>query len=97
VDCDGGMMQRPERIVYLGVGAIFSPLLAYLLRPYFSLPLDFLLVLAILLIAVMTNVTALYRMAWIYRKLGTKGTQKEEKKSSNRTFILHQTQTRGRA
>ncbi len=72
VDCDRGVMQRPERIVYLGVGSIFSPIFAYLLRPYWDLPLDFFLILAIVLIAIGTNLTAFYRLRWIYQRLEQK-------------------------
>lgn len=35
VDYKGGIMQRPERIVYLGAGAIITPMIAYLLYPVF--------------------------------------------------------------
>ncbi len=69
VDCKEGVMQRPERIVYLGVSAIFSPIFAYLLRPYYALPLDFLLQWAVILIAVMTLYTSFSRSWWIYKAL----------------------------
>lgn len=69
VDCDKGPMQRPERIVYLAVGSIFSPMMAYLLSPWGSLPSEFLTMLALILIAVMTNLTALYRLLWVYKRL----------------------------
>jgi len=40
IDYNGGMMQRPERIAYLGGGAILTPMIAYflypLLPPYFQ-------------------------------------------------------------
>jgi phosphatidylglycerophosphate synthase len=92
VDCDGGMMQRPERIVYLGVGSIFSPPLAYLIRPLWNVNLDFLLVMAILLIAIMTNLTAIYRGVWIYRKLDQKPAKEEKKKEkTNPTLLLRET------
>lgn len=69
VDPQGGIMQRPERIVYLGVGSIFSPIVAYLLHPFVKVDSDILLLLAIILIAVMTNLTALHRMLWVMRRL----------------------------
>ncbi len=34
VDYSGGMMQRPERLAYLGAGAIVTPMLAYFIYPY---------------------------------------------------------------
>lgn len=33
VHYEGGMMQRPERIVYLGAGAVFTPMVVFLLHP----------------------------------------------------------------
>ncbi len=69
VDVKSGIMQRPERIVYLGVGSIFSPVVAYFLSPVFPIRLDFMTIGAILIIAVMTNLTALYRMRYVIRRL----------------------------
>ena len=69
VDVKTGVMQRPERIVYLGVGSIFSPIVSYFLSPFLKVPFDFLTVGAILLIAVMTNFTAFYRIRYIIRHL----------------------------
>lgn len=69
VDCKGGIMQRPERIVYLSVSSILSPVLAALVAPLVALPFDFLTIAALILIAVMTNSTAIYRMFYIIRKL----------------------------
>lgn len=34
VNYSGGMMQRPERIVYLGAGGILTPAVAYILYPF---------------------------------------------------------------
>ncbi len=69
IDCDLGPMQRPERIVYLGVGSIFSPLFAHLLKPYVHLPVETLSIAALIMIALMTNFTALYRVKWLYDRL----------------------------
>lgn len=71
--CQEGSMQRPERIVYLGVGSIFSPMLwklFVLVLP--ALRQDFLLVAAIVMIGIMTNYTAIHRALWIYRELDKK-------------------------
>ncbi|MBF0493475.1 MAG: CDP-alcohol phosphatidyltransferase family protein [Deltaproteobacteria bacterium] len=73
VTFQGGSMQRPERIVYLGVSSIFSPLFALMfgwIHP--ALNSNFLLYLAVIMIAVMTNWTAVYRTFWIYRELERK-------------------------
>lgn len=69
VDVKTGIMQRPERIVYLGVGSIFSPVFAYFLSPLIEIPLDFMTIGAILFIAVMTNLTALHRTLYVIRRL----------------------------
>ena len=52
MECKVGIMQRPERIVYLGFGALFH---------------EVTLVLAILVIAVLANVTAIQRIYHIWR------------------------------
>ncbi|MBL7686161.1 MAG: CDP-alcohol phosphatidyltransferase family protein [Deltaproteobacteria bacterium] len=82
IDCDGGSMQRSERIVYLGVGSIFSPVFAALLKPLIELPLDFMLRGAIILIALMTNGTALFRLKWIFDQLDAKEPMNQKSKDS---------------
>lgn len=63
--CSKGIMQRPERIVYLGVGSIFSPIFAYLLKPLHPLPYDFMTIGALVLIAALTPAGAVSRMRYI--------------------------------
>jgi len=70
VDVKSGLMQRPERIVYLGVGSIFSPILAHFVSHFIKVPLDFLTIGAVILIAVLTNITALHRMGVVMKRLG---------------------------
>ncbi len=67
VNCSIGIMQRPERIVYLGVGSIFSPILAYFISFFYPLPLDFMTVGALCLIAVLTEYSAITRIRYIIR------------------------------
>lgn len=69
VDVKKGIMQRPERIVYLGVGSIFSPIFAYFISFVVPTPIDFMTIGAILLIAIFTNLGALYRIRYVIRKL----------------------------
>jgi phosphatidylglycerophosphate synthase len=76
VDVKTGIMQRPERIVYLGVGSIFSPLLAYLISFVIKTPFDFLTVGAILLISVLTIFSALYRIRYVIRHLDPRPSKK---------------------
>ncbi|QQR80297.1 MAG: CDP-alcohol phosphatidyltransferase family protein [Deltaproteobacteria bacterium] len=69
VDVKEGFMQRPERIVYLGVGSVFSPVFSFLLSSFVILPPHFLNSGAIILIAIMTNITALQRMFLVMKRL----------------------------
>jgi CDP-diacylglycerol---glycerol-3-phosphate 3-phosphatidyltransferase len=76
VTCKVGMMQRPERIVFMGFGAIFSSIL-YMLRG--TLGVDFgpyLLGTVLFLIAVLSNLTAVSRIVYVMRVL------KEEERTS---------------
>jgi CDP-diacylglycerol--glycerol-3-phosphate 3-phosphatidyltransferase len=57
LDCKVGMMQRPERIVLLGVSAWGFGL------DFNGLPLD----IAIIVVAVLTNVTAIHRIVWVFQ------------------------------
>ena len=69
VDCKGGIMQRPERIVYLGVGSIFSPPFRQIVNPHATEPIEYLTIAALAVIGSMTLLTAVYRMYYIFRKL----------------------------
>ncbi len=66
-----GIMQRPERIVYLGICSALSPLLTYALSFYMHNPPEYLYLFALLLIAVFANYTALQRLFYGYRVLKT--------------------------
>lgn len=69
VVCKKGPMQRPERIVYLGVASILQPIADYLLRNT-SLGFEPILVIAaIVIVGVMTNFTAVYRTIYIMNEL----------------------------
>ncbi|MCB1215088.1 MAG: CDP-alcohol phosphatidyltransferase family protein [Deltaproteobacteria bacterium] len=72
IDCTVGAMQRPERVVYLGVGSIFSPPFRQIFFPNDGRPIEYLAILALIIIAVMTLVTAVYRMVYIMHKLKLK-------------------------
>jgi CDP-diacylglycerol--glycerol-3-phosphate 3-phosphatidyltransferase len=66
--CKGGTMQRAERILLLGVGSIIDPSLSRALGK----DTGFVLAVIVAVIAVGTVGTAIYRTAWISRKLQTK-------------------------
>lgn len=57
LDCKVGYMQRPERVVLLGLGSLSFGLM------WGGLVLK----IVIVLVAVMTNVTAVQRIVWVYR------------------------------
>ena len=64
-----GMMQRPERIVYLGVASIFEPLTTPLSLYFSDHPFPFLPIAALCFIALMSNITGIYRMLYVMRIL----------------------------
>lgn len=73
VTCKVGMLQRPERIVFLGFGAIFSSIL-YMLRGTLGLNAGpYLMGFVLFVIALLSNATAFSRMVYIMRKLGREG------------------------
>jgi len=63
--CKGGLMQRAERILLLGIGAIIDPSLSVRL----GRDAGFTLTVILVAIALGTVGTAIYRTAWISRKL----------------------------
>jgi CDP-diacylglycerol--glycerol-3-phosphate 3-phosphatidyltransferase len=66
--CKLGLMQRAERMLLLGLGSIFDPALSAAL----GRPAGFVLKIIIVVIAVGTVATAIFRTVWIARKLETK-------------------------
>jgi CDP-diacylglycerol--glycerol-3-phosphate 3-phosphatidyltransferase len=65
VDCKGGVMQRAERLLLLGFGAILDPAVA----EWTGRTSGALLVVILALIAVGTVGTAVYRTVWIAQRL----------------------------
>lgn len=63
VECTVGLMQRPERIVTLGVGGLLVAVFRSFLPDWQYAPL----LIAVGLIAVLANVTALHRILEVYR------------------------------
>lgn len=56
LECKVGIMQRSDRLVYLGIGALFF---------------KFTLVLALILIAIMANITAIQRLYHVWKTENT--------------------------
>lgn len=70
VNYSGGSMQRPERIVYLGVGAIFSPLIAWGIGFYYpSITSEIVYLIPLGFVAIMTWGTSIHRIHSIMRLL----------------------------
>lgn len=67
ITCSHGMMQRPERIVYLAVGSIFSPIFSYFISFIYPIRYDFMTIGAVLIIAILTVVSSISRMVYIIR------------------------------
>jgi CDP-diacylglycerol--glycerol-3-phosphate 3-phosphatidyltransferase len=59
LDCKVGFMQRPERIVLLGTAAWWFGL------DFDGIPLD----IVIIIVAVLTNITAVRRIVWVYHRV----------------------------
>jgi phosphatidylglycerophosphate synthase/putative flippase GtrA len=64
-----GVMQRPERLLLLGSGVALSPILAAWLQPSATRPTHALAVMALLVLAGATHVTALQRLFHVMGKL----------------------------
>lgn len=64
-----GLMQRAERILYLGGAVALSPILEVVRDPFDPKPFHYLAVVGIVLMAVSTQVTAVQRMVHLLRAL----------------------------
>ncbi|MBI5478809.1 MAG: CDP-alcohol phosphatidyltransferase family protein [Deltaproteobacteria bacterium] len=71
-DPNVGHMQRHERAVWLGIGAVCSPILAAFVEPAAAHPQFHLMIVALLVVAATTNYTAVWRirevMGWLQRQ-----------------------------
>lgn len=64
-----GNMQRTERVLYLGLGTAFAPIVAAIFEPGVLKPMYHLAMIAIGIIAIFANTTALRRLLFTYRIL----------------------------
>lgn len=62
-------MRRPERALYLGLGAFLSPLFTMWWEGVERHPLHYLLLAAVMIVGIFANVTALRRFVVLYKKL----------------------------
>ncbi len=90
VKVTGGLMQRAERTMYLGGSLALSPVLEAIFWPDAAMPMHWLAVIALLIIALMTNWTALTRLYTLVDALkrGRKATAEAEREAKGeRTFF----------
>lgn len=69
VSCEVGLLQRPERFVILGFGAIFSAIAAHTLGGQLGEHRHILLAATVVVLAILSNITALQRALHVYRAL----------------------------
>ncbi len=69
IDASVGYMQRHERAVWLGCSTALAPIVAAFLEPEAPHPVYHLVVVVMALMAVMTNITALWRMSVVMNAL----------------------------
>lgn len=69
VNANVGYMQRHERAVWLGIGTAVSPIVAAYIEPGVAQPKYHLVALVMVLMAVMTNITAVWRIAVVMAAL----------------------------
>lgn len=81
VNYSGGMMQRPERLAYLGAGGILTPMIAFFLFPLFtekfpnltlSLLESYLYAVPLTIVAIFCNTASFNRIVNIMRLLNAK-------------------------
>lgn len=64
-----GYMRRYERAVWLGAGTVLAPLAAHYLEPHSARPQFHLALVVIALLAILGNITAVWRVHYILREL----------------------------
>lgn len=67
-ECRVGMLQRPERTVILGFGTMFSVLIDHMTGPWWGVD-NGLLVLTLIVIAILSNISAVHRVIHVHRLL----------------------------
>ncbi len=74
IDPNVGYMQRHERAVYLGLSSVFAPFVAAFVEPNVEHPRYHLVVGTMALMAVLTNITAIWRARVVLRGLKARAT-----------------------
>lgn len=84
---DVGFMQRPERIVVLGASTALSPLFEVWLAPGVQNPPHRLAILAVIVVAVTSHVTALQRLMALVRMLGGHAARVAERRPARSLLV----------
>ncbi len=87
VACKEGTMQRPERIVYLGVSSLLQPVVDFIMIKMGITPWPVLTICAVCLVGVLTNVTAVYRMLYVMNVLDKQDQKPGEEDSFSQTIM----------
>lgn len=66
-----GLMQRTERVVLLWVVSIFHPFIMMILKRY-NITTEYPIIIALILMAVLTNYTAILRIGYIFKEIRKK-------------------------
>ncbi|MCS6915336.1 MAG: CDP-alcohol phosphatidyltransferase family protein [Myxococcales bacterium] len=69
VDPNVGYMQRHERAVWIGVSTALSPILAAFVEPDAAHPVYHMAVVVMAVVAIMTNITAIWRIRFVMAEL----------------------------
>ena len=69
VDARMGNMQRPERMLYVGLGTAFAPIVAVIYEPAAVKPHFYLAMIAVTIVAIFSNATAYRRLWYTYSML----------------------------
>lgn len=77
INIRGGMMQRLERVLFLGCGVALAPVVEAVLSPQDSHPMHWLAVGGILFVAVLSNLTAISRLLALLKALAPPTRQKQ--------------------
>jgi CDP-diacylglycerol--glycerol-3-phosphate 3-phosphatidyltransferase len=78
VDCEVGVMQRTERVVYLGVLSVFNFLGNLIMSSIGYKPGDYLIKFALIVILIFSSYTAIHRMIHVMRRLRERENKKQE-------------------
>lgn len=90
VSVRGGMMQRLERVLYLGTAVAFAPILEAAFFPRDTRPMHWLAVAGVTFLAFSSNLTALTRFTTLVRALASKRDREAPRTRGRLRLLAHQ-------